>query len=429
MVEHHLCKSAPTSTRVTRQNSVMKHCANNPFYKSYDEEEKIYFTSLSDVDKALMVAEEEGAFKATDQHVPVRFKILRSKIDMGVKNIAMKKIYQISRLDKTSSEYYKTMRWTTALCDIPVGVYKNLPVDASSATEQVREFILTIKANLDAKVFGHHDAKDQILRLLCQWIANPDSKGMVIGIQGPMGCGKTTLVKEGICQVLGLPFAFIPLGGASGSDYLDGHSFTYEGSMWGKIVSSLMQCKCMNPVFFFDELDKVSDTQRGEEVINYFIHLTDSSQNDRITDKFFPEVELDLSRSLIIFSYNDESRVSPILRDRMFRIYTKGYDTNDKKTLVRDYLLPEVLAQYGLKAGQIIVPDPVVSTIVGAIDKEDGVRNLKRGLQDIVGHINMKRLMEAEFELPFTVRDEDVRKFVSVNKGVAMDVSVQNMYM
>ena len=412
-----------TPVSVKRHNKIF----HNPFYKTYDDDERDYFRHLSESEKTMMVDAEHTVNKLSNNRVPTRFKILKSNIDLGIKSIAMKKIYQMSDLDKSSSEYYKTMRWTTSLCDIPIGTYKSLPVNAKSSSEHIRTFINKIEENLDAKVFGHQEAKNQIIRLLCQWISNPVSKGMVIGIQGPMGCGKTTLVKDGICQVLGLPFAFIPLGGASGSEYLDGHSFTYEGSTWGKIANSLMQCKCMNPVFFFDELDKVSESHRGDEIINYFIHLTDSSQNDKISDKYFSELDLDLSRSLIIFSYNDESRVSPILRDRMFRIYTKGYNTKEKIKLVSDYLLPEILREYGLVNEHVNIPDNVVTTIINTIDKEDGVRNLKRALQDIVGHINMKRLMVG-FKLPYTLQDADVKKFISVNKNSTMDISINHMY-
>ena len=78
---------------------------------------------------------------------------------------------------------------------------------------------------------------------LAKWIVNPQANGIIIGIQGAPGCGKTTLVKDGICKALGLPFAFIPLGGVNSSSFLDGFSFTCEGSTYGKIVDVLIKSR------------------------------------------------------------------------------------------------------------------------------------------------------------------------------------------
>ena len=129
-----------------------------------------------------------------------------------------------------------------------------------------------------------------------------NSGGNVLAIQGPMGNGKTTtLIKEGISKSLNRPFAFIALGGASDSSFFDGHCYTYEGARWGRIVDILHKCKCMNPIICFDELDKVSDTSKGDEIINMLIHMTDSSQNKEFHDNYFPGVDIDLSKVLFFF--------------------------------------------------------------------------------------------------------------------------------
>ena len=127
-----------------------------------------------------------------------------------------------------------------------------------------------------------------ILQVLGKWIKNPSSLGNVLALQGPMGNGKTTLVKEGIAKAINRPFAFIALGGASDSAFFDGHSYTYEGSHWGRIIDILIESKCMNPVIYFDELDKVSETHKGDEIIHLLTHLTDPSQNSLFQDNYFP---------------------------------------------------------------------------------------------------------------------------------------------
>ena len=111
-----------------------------------------------------------------------------------------------------------------------------------------------------------------------------------------MGNGKTTLVKEGIAKALHRPFAFIALGGASDSAFFDGHSYTYEGSHWGRIIQILQDSKYMNPIIYFDELDKVSKTSKGEEIINLLIHMTDQSQNKGFQDKYYAGIPIDLSK-------------------------------------------------------------------------------------------------------------------------------------
>ncbi len=393
----------------TRRPNRMQRYA--PYLRTYSQEERAYFKGLTIGQQDKFMSMEAKISTRNNTTTPLRFRVLSSNMPPHIKALAIQKLRLLGDRG-ASSEATKIVRWIESLCQVPFGIYTGLPVNALSPRTEVQAFIQTIQTNLDSKVFGHTDAKSQVLRLLCQWISNPVSKGLVMGIQGPMGCGKTTLIKEGICSVLGLPFSFIPLGGASGSEFLDGHSFTYEGATWGKTVASLMNCKTMNPVLFFDELDKVSESHRGEEVINYLIHLTDAAQNDKVMDKYFAELDFDLSRCIIIFSYNDESRVSPILRDRMACIRTSGYTENDKVLLAKDYLMPSVLKEFARDPNSFTLDESIVRLIIGRIATEDGVRNLRRALQDLVGHLNMKMLMEG-LTIPHKVSVEDVKRFVA----------------
>lgn len=384
----------------------------NPYSRFYTKEDKKHFTSLTTSAQESIVETEKMVSEYNPSDTPIRFKILDSNHSVSVKNSVLTKLNQIQN---SSGDNIKMIQWIDALCDLPIGKYSKLGVNSKSEPEEIKEFIRKTSKHIDEKVFGHADAKQQVLRLMCQWITKPDSKGMVIGIQGPMGCGKTTLVKNGICNSISLPFAFIPLGGASGSDYLDGHGYTYEGSTWGKVVQALMDSKCMNPVIFFDELDKVSGTTKGEEIINYLVHLTDSSQNDKVYDKYFAQVPLDLSKALIIFSYNDENNVNPVLRDRMYKIHTKGYNTCDKILLFKDYLLPEIMSEFSFEKNKIVFTDAVIKYLIANIDKEEGVRNLKRSLHEIIGQLNVRVLMEEDFKLPHTVTQSDIKNYVKSN--------------
>jgi ATP-dependent Lon protease len=307
----------------------------------------------------------------------------------------------------------------TTLLRLPFGKYKSLPVSLESNTiEECSDFISSAKETLDAAVFGMTEVKEQIYQLIGQWVSNPDSIGTSIAIEGPMGTGKTTLVREGISKALGRDFIFMALGGATDSSFLEGHSYTYEGAKHGKIVDGLTTCTSMNPVFFFDELDKVSDTPRGQEIIGVLTHLTDSSQNMEFHDKYFAELSFDLSRALFVFSYNDRNMISPILRDRMHKLCTRGYTPPEKISISRGYLLPSIRERVRFDESMISIPDDVIQHIVDKhTQKEKGVRNLGRCLGIIYTKVNLARLVHDTSRF----MKSDVLKDLTVPLTLTMD--------
>jgi hypothetical protein len=250
----------------------------------------------------------------------------------------------------------------------------------------------------------------------------------------------TSLVKEGISKILNREFAFIPLGGATDSSYLEGHSYTYEGSTWGKIVDILIRSKSMNPVIYFDELDKISETPKGEEIIGILTHLTDTSQNSQFHDKYFAEIDFDLSKCLFIFSYNDPLKVNPILMDRMYKIKTSSYLVKEKIVIANQYLIPKIRYEVNFKEGDIIIPDATLNYIIeNYTDKESGVRNLKRCIEIIYKKLNLYRLVkpgttlfEKEntlvVEFPFHVTNEIVNNLIKKDES-GMNKNAINMYL
>jgi ATP-dependent Lon protease len=247
---------------------------------------------------------------------------------------------------------------------------------------------------LDEVVYGHRGAKERIIELIGANIRNPTGRGYCIGIQGPAGNGKTTLIKHGIAPRLGRPFTMISLGGATDSDFLAGHGYTYEGSRPGRMSEALIEAGCMNPIIFFDELDKVSQTAKGEEIYGYLCHLIDFTQNDQIHDKYFAGIGLDFSRAIFVFSFNDEKLINPILRDRIHIIRTDGFGESDKVRIARDYLLPAVLKDFNLPRDTIEIDDALYRHLINRYTNgEDGVRSLQRSIHSFISRVNINLLL------------------------------------
>ncbi len=362
--------------------------------------------------------------KITRIEKPYRMTLLESDIPIEFKAAAMKKINSLRYMEPGSGEFYKIKNWVDTFMKIPFTNYQELPISIENGVDSCHDFMEHAQKTLEHAVYGLNDAKMQIMQMLGQLLTNPKAIGTAIAIHGPPGTGKTSLVKEGISKILNRPFAFIALGGATDSSFLEGHGYTYEGSTWGKIVQILIDSKCMNPVIYFDELDKISDTPRGEEIAGILTHLTDTSQNSQFHDKYFAEINFDLSKCLFIFSYNDESKVNPILRDRMYRIKTKGYSGKEKNIIANNYLLPKIREQVKFVENEIIIPDEVLSYINEThCQKEDGVRNMKRCLEIIHTKLNLYRLMKpgsnlfegemsVKVEFPFKVTKDIVDKLI-----------------
>jgi ATP-dependent Lon protease len=391
--------------------------------------EVAYFNKLEVSEQRIILDRIKEANKHTRLDKPYRFKMLDLEIPEHLKTIALKKMSSFQKMEPGSGEYFKLKNWIDAFMSIPFNMYRNFDISlAKDGQKKCSEFMTKSTEIMDEAVFGLNDAKMQIMQMMGTWITNPNAVGNAVAIKGPPGTGKTTLVKEGISKVLGRPFAFIALGGSTDSSFLEGHGYTYEGSTWGKIVSILMESKCMNPVIYFDELDKVSDTPKGEEIIGILTHLIDTSQNSEFHDKYFSEIKFDLSKCLFIFSYNDESKINPILKDRMYKIETKGYNAKEKAIIARKHLLPAIRKQIDFKEEDLVFTDEVLSYIVqNHTGEEKGVRNLKRSLEIIYTKMNLSRFTDTstEFfqkgfignvEFPYTITNQDVDKLIVKNE-------------
>ena len=269
-------------------------------------------------------------------------------------------------------------------------------------------YIEDTNAILDRSVYGHKNAKKSIERIIGQWI-NGETSGYCFGFEGAPGVGKTSLAKKGIANCLNnkdgvsRPFALIAIGGSSNGSILDGHNYTYVGSSWGKIVDILIEKRCMNPIIFIDELDKVSKTEQGKEIISILTHLTDSTQNSVFQDKYFSGINIDLSKVLFIFSYNDPDLIDRILLDRIHRIKFDNLTIDDKLVITSEYIIPEITKNLGL-SNSIVIDNQTIKYLIEAYTNESGVRKLKEIIFDILADINLEVLKNnQEYIIPYNL--------------------------
>ena len=287
-----------------------------------------------------------------------------------------------------------------------------------NSIHEIKGELDTISGILDDSIHGHTHAKNQILKIIGQWMTGEQS-GYCFGFEGSPGIGKTSLAKKGLSNCLrngtkSRPFSFIALGGSCNGSTLEGHSYTYVNSTWGRITDILMETNCMNPIIYVDELDKVSKTEHGKEIIGILMHLIDSTQNTGFQDKYFSGIDLDLSKALFIFSYNDPAQIDKILLDRIHRIRFENLSLDEKKVIAKKYIIPELNRKMGF-FDSVILTDELVEYIIETYTCESGVRKLKEVLFDLFGEINIELLRQTNantndnttdnvaFELPYII--------------------------
>jgi len=284
---------------------------------------------------------------------------------------------------------------------------------------KTHEYMNNVKNVLDESIYGHEKAKEQIEKIIAQWI-NGEQDGYCFGFEGPPGVGKTSLAKKGISNCLKdennvcRPFSFIQIGGDSNGSTLQGHNYTYVGSTWGIITQILIDKKCMNPIIFIDEVDKISKTENGKEIIGILTHLLDPTQNDVFQDKYFNGIDLDLSKALFILSYNDVNLIDKILLDRIHRIRFDILSIEEKIIISKKHIIPEICKKMGFNSNVnniINFDNSTIRFIIENYTHEAGVRKLKEKLFEIIGQINMDLLKGkiSNIVLPINITIEDVK--------------------
>ena len=292
------------------------------------------------------------------------------------------------KIKNTSSLNKEGLEWIDNFFKIPFNKYANLIVNKKNNTlPEIRNYFINVKEQLDNASYGMDNVKEEITDIVCQLISSQNSNIKIIGLCGSAGVGKTNFIKNGLSKILNRPFEHLCMGGLNDSSYLLGHSSAYTNSRYGIIVNSLMKTKVMNPIIFMDELDKISNCEKGKDIQNVLIHITDPVQNNCFMDKYFQGIEFDLSKVIFIFSFNDENNIDKILRDRIHIIHVKDPSVDDKINIAHKFLIPSILNNINLH--NIIFTNKQLRYIIeNYCNRDVGVRSLKRNIETILLKIN-----------------------------------------
>jgi ATP-dependent Lon protease len=394
-IDYIMNKYVPMNKRKTSKSKKGETSEDEPALELNDQEQEYYDELSKSKQKKLNKQMKQLATLVRDGDVPFKFRVLELPIPDSIKAAVVKKIDLLDKMEGEGGEGHKLRAWVEGFLRIPFGTTVPLPVKIDDGPKPCSDFLAETRKTLDSAVYGMNSAKTQIMQILAQWISNPSSVGNVIALRGPMGVGKTSFAKNGIAKVLKRPFEFFSLGGAADSSNFVGHAYTYEGSMWGRVADSLMTARCMNPVMYFDELDKVSTTAHGEEIVSMLIHMTDRTQNSQFHDRYFAGVDFDLSQCLFVFSFNDEEKVHPILKDRMQVIHCSGYTAEEKKIILTQYVWPQLVER--VKLENVKITDEAIKFLISEYSKEEeGVRTLMRSVETLLTRINLLRIADEE---------------------------------
>lgn len=335
-------------------------------------------------------ADKSGAKNIFDAY---RSDIKKLKAPKEVEEKAFKEIEKLEQTPVTSPDYPSTLQYIELIKDLPW----------NTRTKDTKDLKLA-KEILDRDHYGLKDVKNRILEYLAILNNKKAIKGSIICFVGPPGVGKTSIANS-IANATNRNFVRMSLGGIKDEADIRGHMRTYVGSMPGRIISLMKKAKSKNPVFLFDEIDKIGQDFRGDPS-SALLEVLDSSQNSDFTDRYL-ELPYDLSEVLFITTANSLDTIPEALLDRLEIIRIEGYTDEEKLNIAKKYLVPKSLENAGLSKDAIKFDDEALYRLIDNYTRESGVRELERKIQSIIRKLVYKKYMDDELVKKVDVKTVD----------------------